>query len=495
MATPRSTRNHKVLLLELNEITWSIADRLIAEGKMPNLARMKREGAWGAPEALEKPPHLDPWITWVTVHTGVERGVHGATVLEQDQATFGAKRSWEYAVEGGKSVGVFGSIGAFPPKKVPGFMVPGPFAPASDTYPAYIAPVQALNRKYTQVHHKNVAQDTPFAMAKLGVELLRLGLRPSTCIKIATQFAGEKLGKADHWRRVMLQPELNFDFFRALYRRYQPDFATWHTNHAAHFMHHYWRAWDDSSFPTKAGEEERRKFGGAVEAGYTLVDDLLGRFMALCDDDTVLVVASSMGQKPYFNVQFPDGKVCVKFKDVNQVLAIVGASGITGVAPAMDPQWNVRVPDAAERARVKERLSNIRLEGGVTPRAMHVEETGEILTVSPAGLAKLGPQVRYFFPDCPGAKLEGYAFDELFREYGETHKEGMHDPRGMLLLLGPGISRGVEIKDASNLDIAPTLLALMGLPIPEVMTGRPLLEAWGVRSAPKQPISGPHPEA
>ena len=144
----------KVLLLEFNEINWTIIDPMIRKGKLPNLARLRNEGTWASPESVDQPPHLDPWVTWVTVHTGVDRSVHGATVLEQDVSSIKAKRTWQYAVEAGKSVGVFGSISAYPPYPVPGFMVPGPFAPSSKTFPPYLEPVQALNRKYTEVHSK-----------------------------------------------------------------------------------------------------------------------------------------------------------------------------------------------------------------------------------------------------------------------------------------------------------------------------------------------------
>src|SRR5262249_9888685 len=127
VSTPVGPR--KVLLLEFNEITWAIADPMIARGKLPNLARMRREGATGGPGSADHPPPPDPWIPWETLHPGVDRGTHGATVPEQDAATIRAKRSWDYAAEAGKSVGIFGSISAFPPRPVPGFMVPGPFAP------------------------------------------------------------------------------------------------------------------------------------------------------------------------------------------------------------------------------------------------------------------------------------------------------------------------------------------------------------------------------
>lgn len=481
MSTARRTR--KVLFLEFNEITWTVADRFMREGKMPHLTRMRDEGTSAAPEALEVPPFLDPWISWVTVHTGVDRSVHGAMVLEQDVDTIRAKRTWDYALDAGKSIGVFGSVSAYPPRPVPGFMVPGPFAPGPETYPRFLEPVQALNRKYTQVHHKNTQPDTLLDMAKQGVDLLKLGLKPETCAKIALQLATERVRPHQHWKRVTLQPYLNYDFFSGMYEKYRPDFATWHSNHCAHFQHHYWRAWDDSGFSVKATDEERKKFGGAMEYGYRVLDELLGRFAALVDDDTVIAIVSALGQKPYSSELYPEGKVCVKFKDVRQVLDIVGAKGISDVVPVMDPQWNVKIPDATERARVRAALLAVRRESSPTPDAITVDEVGEILTITPRGLAKLDGNTRYTFPIEGGAD-RSFVFDELFRGYGDTPKEGMHDPKGMLLLHGPGIERGLFIENTTDLDIAPTVLSLMGIPVPEVMTGRVLGEAWGDRKSP-----------
>jgi len=485
MSTVREPR--KVLLLEFNEITWTVADRFMRDGKMPHLQRLRGEGTAAAPEALERPPFLDPWISWVTLHTGVDRSVHGALVLEQDVTTIRAKRTWDYALEGGKSIGVFGSISAYPPRPVPGFMVPGPFAPGPETYPKYVEPVQALNRKYTQVHHKNAKADTIFDMAKQGVDLLRLGLSPETCAKIALQLATEKVKPHMHWKRVTLQPLVNFDFFTTLYNRYRPDFATWHSNHAAHFQHHYWRAWDDTGFTVPATEDEKRKFGGAMEHGYRVVDELIGRFMGLIDDDTVLVVASALGQKPYSNELYPEGKVCVKFKDVRQVLELVGAKGVTDVVPVMDPQWNVKIPDEAERGRVRDALLAVRRDGGPTPEGISVEEVGEILTITPRGLAKMDGALKYTFPTPSGERQ--FAFDELFRGYGDTPKEGMHDPTGMLLMYGRGIERGLFIDHTTDLDVAPTVLSLLGLPVPEIMHGRALSEAWGDKRTAAQRVA------
>lgn len=474
-----SKAERRVLFLELNELTWSIIDRLIAEGRLPTFAKLKREGTWASPESVDHVPYLDPWITWVTVHTGVDRSVHGASVLEQDSGTINAKRTWDYVLDAGKSIGIFGSISAYPPRPVPGFMIPGPFAPGNQTYPEYVMPVQALNRKYTQVHHKNEGEDGLLAMMKAGLGLVELGLKPTTVARILGQLARERVAPHDRWRRVVLQPLLNYDFFEKLYTRYRPHYATWHSNHAAHFMHHYWRAWDDSKFLAKGSPEEKKKYGEAVPYGYEIADELLARFMSLVDDDTVLVVATSMGQQPYVADLFPEGRIVVRFKDIKKTLDFMGIEGVTEVVPTMVPQYNVKIPDAAKRKRAIELLEKAYVVGNARPKTFFVEETGEILTITPGGLDKPNPDLRYFFPDVARANPKGHDLEEFFVCDTPTPKQGMHHPTGVLGIWGRGIAPGLEIRSTTNLDILPTMLTLMGIPVPAHLPGRVLGEAWG----------------
>jgi hypothetical protein len=469
----------KVLLVELNEINWSVIDRLIAERGapfLPNICKLKRGGTWGSPVALEQPPHLDPWVTWVTVHTGVTQAVHGAKVLEQDAATLSAKRSWEYAAEAGHSIGVFGSIGAYPPSPVDGFVVPGPFAPGDETFPKELEPIQSLNRRHTQAHGGSRAGDSLIGMIKSGWQLMSLGLKPATCVSIAQQLVRERIERHAGWRRVMLQPLVNYDFFARLYRRRRPVFATWHSNHAAHFMHHYWRAWNDSNFLTKGPEDERASYGEAVPLGYKLCDELLGRFMRLIDHGTVLVVCSSMGQQPFVSAAYRDGKVIVRFNDIQRFLQQVGAEGVTEVVPTMVPQVNLRVPDRALRARLASRLREIlRIVNGKSEVAMVVDETGEILTVTPLGLSERASGVTYAFPGGMGV----WKLEDLFAMDTPTVKQGMHHPDGLFIAYGRGIAAGKQLGACTNLDIAPTLLSLLGVPIPKAMSGRVLLSVGG----------------
>jgi hypothetical protein len=61
-------------------------------------------------------------------------------------------------------------------------------------------------------------------------------------------------------------------------------------------------------------------------------------------------------------------------------------------------------------------------------------------------------------------------------------KSGCHDPRGVLLVYGPGVRAGARLGECNNLDIAPTLLTTLGLGVPVGLTGRVLEEVWGADS-------------
>ncbi len=56
---------------------------------------------------------------------------------------------------------------------------------------------------------------------------------------------------------------------------------------------------------------------------------------------------------------------------------------------------------------------------------------------------------------------------------------GMHRDNGMLLMMGPQVAAGAPVKGATIADLAPTILHVMGVPIPGDMDGRPLVGLLG----------------
>ncbi len=462
----------KVLLVELNEVTWDLIDPLVEQGKLPTFAHLKREGAWAAPMSVDMPPQLDPWITWTTVYTGRAQEDHNVFFLEQPPETIRAERVWELCHRSGMRVGVYGSLCPWPPQEVAGFYVPDVFAQDPATYPASLEPIQKLNLTYTRSIRLPADHDSLWFKARLGAKLVALGLSPRTAARIARQLASELVNPESRWRRVALQPMVNCDFFSRLYRRYHPHFATFHTNHVAHYMHTYWKAMAPEAFPQQTSSDEVRIYGDAIEYGYIAADELLSRMLRLLDGSTTLVVASSMGQKPYIS-KFRNGKPISQLRSLDRLMEIVGLNGRVRALSTMSDQFNI-YPDTSVTGSEATKILEAAYVDEVGRPMFNVLRLEDCLTVNLNFYEETPEDTRCVFPHRENDNT--FRYSDLVYETGLV-KSGCHDPKGMMILYGASVRRGVRIPEANNLDIAPTLLTLMGLPVPEEMKGRALSEA------------------
>jgi len=61
---------------------------------------------------------------------------------------------------------------------------------------------------------------------------------------------------------------------------------------------------------------------------------------------------------------------------------------------------------------------------------------------------------------------------------GDANVSGVHTTTALFLLNGEGVPAGSQIPRSSVLDIAPTILARLGIPVPRDMEGRVIEEAF-----------------
>lgn len=336
-----------------------------------------------------------------------------------------------------------------------------------------------MNLTYTRSIRLPADQVGLWFKARLGTKLLALGLGANTAARIARQLWREHVNPELRWQRVALQPFVNFDFFSRLYRRHQPEFASFHTNHVAHYMHTYWKAMQPEVFPQETTPDEVRMYGGAIEYGYRTADELLKRMLKLLDCNTVLVVASSMGQKPFIS-NLKKGKAINQLRSLERLLDILGVNGKAHALFTMSGQFNI-YPDTSEvRDFVVSTLQAAYID---TPdHSMFVVKTVENgVTATLKRYDEITDDSRCVFPH--REKDNTFRFEDLVYSTGMV-KSGWHDPKGMMVLYGPGIRRGGHIAECNNLDIAPTLLTLLGLPVPAEMKGRVLKEAFSQAAEP-----------
>jgi hypothetical protein len=139
----------------------------------------------------------------------------------------------------------------------------------------------------------------------------------------------------------------------------------------------------------------------------------------------------------------------------------------------MSDQFNIYAGSAEEREFIMRALQSVYVDREEQPMfyAYAVEDS---ITVNLRPYIEATESSRCYFPHM--GRDKSFAYEELVYTTGGT-KSGRHDPKGVMMLYGAGIARGGRIQECNNLDIAPTLLTLMGLDAPAEMKGRVLEEA------------------
>ncbi|MHC4474157.1 MAG: alkaline phosphatase family protein [Planctomycetota bacterium] len=136
----------KVFVLGLDGATFDIIDPLIAKGQLPNLGDLIRQGC-GQELLSTIHPYSAP--AWSSFMTGMNPGKHGIVDFTQhikseyklkflNASHRQGKSLWRVLSDHGKRVGVVNVPFTYPPEKVNGFMISGMDAPSTNsdfTYP------------------------------------------------------------------------------------------------------------------------------------------------------------------------------------------------------------------------------------------------------------------------------------------------------------------------------------------------------------------------
>src|SRR5262245_39631204 len=101
--------NLSVILLEFNELSPSLMSRFIGEGQLPNFKRLHDEAEVYITDAGERQENLEPWIQWVTVHSGLSFPQHRIYHLG-DGHKLKHKCLWDTLSDANLRVGVCGSM-------------------------------------------------------------------------------------------------------------------------------------------------------------------------------------------------------------------------------------------------------------------------------------------------------------------------------------------------------------------------------------------------
>jgi len=286
-----------VILIGWDGADWSLLDRLAASGRMPNLARLVREGRTARLKSFV--PILSP-IVWTSVATGVTPDLHGVLDFQEIDRESGAvgpisgrsRRTaaiWNIASERGLRVGVVGWWATHPAEEVNGFFVSDRasailFEGAREGI-AYPVALEPGVRRVIDAEGRIADSDLEpyFAMAReaIAAERKKGGGLENPSIAMA-----RILGATRTVQRIA----------RDLYDRERPDLAAVYfegTDAIGHVFASY--------APPRlscVSEADFRRYSETVDAYYATIDQMLGQWMRRArEDGATLLLCSDHGFK------------------------------------------------------------------------------------------------------------------------------------------------------------------------------------------------------
>jgi predicted AlkP superfamily phosphohydrolase/phosphomutase len=488
-------------VIGLDAATLEVAEPLIAQGHLPSLGRLLEEGSGGILRSTTHPltPHA-----WSTLVTGVNAGRHGVwDFTERDESGYRlrfvngsfrrAPAVWDRLTAKQRACGLVGIPFTWPAPGVRGFSIAGFDAAAREEGMA--SPPDLVEEIVRRCG--SIELDNRFPIGKDGRVDLDIVRRAADQKVDLTRWLGERF-----------EPDLLFVVFMA----------------ADHIQHLCWTDW------------ERDGAASPVADVYSILDECVGRLLEWLGPGRDVMIVSDHGAGPLRGVVNLNAWLAR-----NGYLTYVPAGARLGrkaldrlfelrrhIPQGLRSSVKQRLPGLRERAYEREEYTaidwantqafaygtfgnivvNVRgreANGVVSPgeeyervRAGIAEQLlglrgpdGEAMVAAVHRREDLfeGPHLDKV-PDLL-VEFDDYAYlgkgnlksrsdsiwDRIEIEPGsEVSYVGSHRHEGLVVMAGPSAARGVTVNGAIQ-DVAPTLLYLLGEPVPTELEGRVLVEA------------------
>jgi len=451
----------RIILLEFNELCPSLIHRFMSAGQLPAFQRLHDESAVYTTRAEERAPYLDPWIQWLTVHTGLNFREHQVDKLNEGH-TCDARRIWDVVSENGGTTWICGSMSTSYTSAFRGALIPDPWTtrvpPTPASFEPYFKFVQSNVLDSTNAHASMPRRDA----ARFVRFMMGHGLSARTIAAIVRQIVAERPGRR-RWQRAVVLDRLQFDLFRHYWTRHRPTFSTLFLNSTAHFQHLHWREMEPHLFQVQPTAAEIEEYESAILFGYRNMDGLLARVLDMIDAQTTVVLASALSQQPCLNYEHQGGKAFYRPRQFDRLFTFAGVSGYTSVAPVMAHQFHVEFASAETADTAAERLRALRLDG----RQVMAVECHQNQLFAWCAVTTALDSAAQLTSEAGGVHRSEQFFSMFFKVDGI--KSGMHHPDGLFWIRRPAAEHSRADQPVALDRVAPILLREIGIAPPASM--------------------------
>jgi predicted AlkP superfamily phosphohydrolase/phosphomutase len=502
----------KLAIIGLDGGTFQVIKPLCDDNKLPNLNRMITQGTHGILESTF-PPVTGP--AWSAIATGKNPGKTGIfdSLIRINKESFEtrlissadirrAKPYWDYLSEAGIKTAVVNYPFLYPPYKLNGIMVSGLGSDPGDeiSYPREFKQLLLNKCGHYQIHlprHGPKYVRTPTLLLD---HLFRL------------------LDVNDNTLQLLLESDLETLTF---------------VISASDFAQHYMWRYFDPSHPYYREEEAKEYKDGFIQI-WQKIDEILGSAMKKLPENTNVIIVSDHGfgchRSDFYAGSWLEKEGYLhKRTSVNRVrkLQVIAAELVRRISPSLynklvKAATSGKMPTISATSRIDFArslalpLTNASLVGEVCinrQAATFRSRAGDFEAIRQEVIEKLketcrdldvqvsvylpnelysgryvdlAPDILFDIEDCECSVRFGFGKSIYQRPPSAPLQSGIHKKEGIFMAYGPDIKQGVETEGAKIYDVAPTILHILGLPVPDDMDGRVLMEIFREGSMPAQ---------
>jgi predicted AlkP superfamily pyrophosphatase or phosphodiesterase len=290
----------RILFIGVDGLEWSVLAPMVRNGEAPHLRSLMERGVYGRLETME--PTLSP-VIWTTIGTGKVPEKHGVeNFVDLDPGTGEArlynrldrkvKAFWNILSEKGDRVHVVGWFVTYPAEPIRGFMVSQytTLSRAKELWKGSLhegVPDQTYPQSFYQElvpDIRHVAETSPALTDRVfGEGALDPSLGLEARLVQHTLWALESDVLYARIAERILKSDPDFDVLAVYFGG--PDVAG----------HRFWRYYRPDEFRFPPPRERLDRFGEVVPTVYRMIDEWVGRLLALCGDDVTVFVVSDHG--------------------------------------------------------------------------------------------------------------------------------------------------------------------------------------------------------
>lgn len=424
------TKDAQILLIELNEVNFEFLQAYIDQGALPAFSALFCRVGYAETTSEQRYEELEPWIQWVTAHTGQSFAEHGIFRLG-DVIDTDVPQIWEQLAAKGLTVGAISPMNAKCRSRDLAFFLPDPW-----TKTDVIA--RPIVRRMFDGIVQAVADNAESRVTVRSLFNLAIGAAATAQTRNYPHYlAYIAQAKSRPWNKAIVLDQLLADLFVGEVRRHQPRFATLFLNAAAHIQHHYmFSSAVYAGVMRNPGWYVGQEFDPLLDV-YRAYDRILGDIVANFPDARVMI-ATGLHQDPH-----PELTYYWRLRDHEGFLNRLGVR-FAAVEPLMSRDFLVKFADEDDAAETERLLSSAVDAAGV--RLFEIDNRGRDLFIMLTYPHEISAATRY--------TVRNQSFDDLAANVTFVAiKNGQHNGIGYFADAGRKHSPSVDrfpLKDLPN---------------------------------------------